>query len=337
MQFAMLVLAACLVAVQVTAALDASLNDEWTWFVKTYNKRYANQEEADIRREIWEDNVAFIRSHNLLFDMGHKTFTVGLNMYADWSFSEYRKYLLGFKGNDNSQKSENLFFYPRERYESLPDTVDWRKKGYVTPVKNQGQCGSCWAFSSTGSLEGQHFKKSGQLVSLSEQNLVDCTKKYGNGGCHGGWMNNAFTYVSDNKGLDTEQSYPYEAKDDNCRYNPDTSGATDSGHVDITKDDEQALKAAVATVGPIAVAIDASHRSFQLYKSGLYEEPACSNKSTDHAVLAVGYGHMPSDSKHYWLVKNSWSTTWGMEGYIMMARDKGNMCAIASYASYPRV
>jgi cathepsin L len=147
-------------------------------------------------------------------------------------------------------------------------------------------------------------------------------------------MDLAFQYIKDNMGIDTESSYPYEAKDDKCRYNPANRGATDVGFMDIPHNDEDKLKEAVATIGPISVAIDANHLSFQLYKSGVYDEPACTD-NLDHGVLAVGYGTM--NGKDYWLVKNSWGMSWGDQGYIMMSRNKGNQCGIAAMASYPLV
>jgi cathepsin L len=156
-------------------------------------------------------------------------------------------------------------FY-RDFYHRL--LLDWRDKGYVTPVKDQGQCGSCWAFSATGSLEGQNFRVTSKLVSLSEQNLVDCSREQGNFGCSGGLMDRAFQYIQVNNGIDTEPSYPYEAVEGQCRFTTADVGATDTGFTNIKKKDENALEQAVAIVGPISAAIDASHSSFQLYKQG---------------------------------------------------------------------
>merc|ERR1712241_1226910 len=203
-----------------------------------------------------------------------------------------------------------------------PDSVDWRTEGYVTPIKDQGQCGSCWAFSTTGSTEGAHFKKTGDLVTLSEQQLVDCSTKEGDHGCNGGLMDFGFTYIIENGGITTEAASPYQAQDGTCKSGM-TAAATLSECYDVPQGSEADLETAVATVGPISVAIDAHLLSFRLYSS----------TRLDHGVLAVGYNNDPAGK--YWIVKNSWNTTWGNEGYIWMAKDKKSGCGIATAASYP--
>lgn len=234
-----------------------------------------------------------------------------------------------------SEKNFNAYYQGAGNV-TIQESIDWRKKGAVTDIKNQGRCGSCWSFSSTGALEGQHFLKTGHLVSLSEQNLIDCSTNYGNRGCNGGWMNQAFQYIQDNGGIDTEYSYPYRGANGVCSFDSKNVGATDNGFINIPHNDEVKLKEALATMGPIAVAIDASNPSFQHYESGIYAENNCSAQHLDHGVLAVGYG---TDGKgnDYYIVKNSWGTTWGMNGYMKMARNRNNHCGIASAASYPTV
>jgi cathepsin L len=227
-------------------------------------------------------------------------------------------------------------YFQSTNAQANPDSVDWRTQGYVTPVKDQGQCGSCWAFSAVASLEGQHFKASGKLVSLSEQNLVDCSHKQGNQGCNGGLMDQAFTYIKVNNGIDTEASYPYKAVDEKCKFKAANVGATDTGFIDISSGSEDDLVTAIATIGPISVAIDASQDSFQFYSSGIYYESACSSIELDHGVTVVGYGSQGS-GKDFYIVKNSWGTTWGDQGYIMMSRNKNNNCGIATMSSYPTV
>jgi len=313
-------------------ALD--LDAEWMTFKKSYNKQYKDVEEESFRRKVYEFHLDLIQKHNLEADRGVHTYFLGVNEYADMPNQEFVGKLNGYKQREQRVEG-GATYLPPSNMGDLPDTVDWRPKGYVTPVKNQGQCGSCWSFSATGSLEGQTFKKTGKLVSLSEQNLVDCSKKQGNMGCEGGLMDQAFTYIKTNKGIDTESSYPYLARDSTCKFNPANVGANDTGFVDIKTRSETDLQSAVATVGPIAVAIDASHASFQLYSHGVYHNWLCSQSRLDHGVLAVGYGQL--ESKDYWLVKNSWGTTWGQDGYIMMSRNRDNNCGIATQASYPTV
>jgi cathepsin L len=325
-------------AIPLPTVLDqAAINDEFARFKVDYQRKYVTPEMEAKRLAIFGDNLRFIQAHNQRFLMNVVTFEVGVNQFADMTNEEFSSMMNGLKLVPTEVFEGNGSTYLSPAFGALPASVDWRTKGYVTPVKDQGQCGSCWAFSATGALEGQHFKKTNQLVSLSEQNLVDCSGRYGNMGCNGGWPYQAFNYIKDNKGVDTEASYKYEAINDKCRYNPANSGATCTGYVSIQPTGSEAnLQDAVANIGPISVAIDASHMSFQLYKKGMYIENACSTTRLDHAVLAVGYG-TTTDGQDYWLVKNSWAASWGDQGYIMMARNHKNMCGIATQAAYPLV
>jgi cathepsin L len=320
------------------AAGEVPFSDIWEDFKKTHKKEYEPEEEKK-RMEIFEINLKKIEMHNYLHMKGLKSYRLGVNEYADMEHKEFVSIMNGLKmrkpTDPQPHHSRSTYMSPLAPV-TLPDEVDWREKGYVTPVKNQGQCGSCWSFSTTGALEGQHFRKTGKLVSLSEQNLVDCSTKWGNNGCEGGLMDNAFQYIEDNDGIDTEESYPYMAKEGTCHFKSRDVGATDIGFTDVTPHgDEDKLKEAVGTVGPVSIAIDASHESFQLYKDGVYDEPECSSEQLDHGVLVVGYGN--EDGQDYWLVKNSWGESWGDEGYIYMARNKDNQCGVASQASYPVV
>lgn len=215
----------------------------------------------------------------------------------------------------------------------MPEEKDWRHDGVVSPVKNQGKCGSCWTFSSTGCLESHLKLKHGKMILLSEQNLLDCAQAFDNHGCNGGLPSHAFEYVKYNGGIDTEESYPYEAKEGKCKFNTYHVGAQVDSVVNITARDETELKGAVGSVGPVSVAFQVVS-DFRFYKAGVYESKDCKSGEMDvnHAVLAVGYGI--EEGKKHWIVKNSWGATWGMDGFFEIARDE-NMCGVATCASYP--
>ncbi|XP_068607887.1 cathepsin L.1 [Brachionichthys hirsutus] len=332
----LLLIAAALLVMASCASISLEDLEFHAWKLK-FGKSYDSSPEEAHRKQIWLDNRKLVLVHNMMADEGIKSYRLDVTYFADMENEEYR--LLVARGclrsfNASLPRKGSTFLRLSEGAD-LPSTVDWRDKGYVTDIKDQKQCGSCWAFSATGSLEGQNFRKTGKLVSLSEQQLVDCSGDFGNMGCMGGLMDNAFKYIKANEGIDTEDSYPYEAVDRKCRFNPDTIGAKCTGYVDVKEGDEDSLKEAVATIGPVSVAIDASQLSFQLYHSGVYDEPGCSSTDLDHGVLAVGYG--TEKGQDYWLVKNSWGLNWGDKGYIMMSRNKDNQCGIATASSYPLV
>ncbi|XP_020385278.2 procathepsin L-like [Rhincodon typus] len=310
---------------------DPTLDEAWlSW--KSFHKKQYNERNANYRRMVWEDNMKYIANHNLEHSLGKHTFTIGMNQFGDLTAEEFKQYLNKFSKKESGNFTFKVF--TANKNVELPLAVDWRPKGYVTPVKDQGQCGSCWAFSTTGVLEGQVFNKTGKLISLSEQYLMDCTRSVGNRGCNGGCKVQALLFIKEN-GINSEESYPYTAKDGDCKSNRDDIVATCKGVTIIPKNSEADLAAAVATVGPISVSIDAEHRSFMLYKSGIFYEPRCSSVNLDHEVLAVGYG--TKNQKSYWIVKNSWGANWGNEGYVHMAKDMDNNCGIATSAVYPEV
>lgn len=316
----------------------------WNKFKKSHGKTYLSDEHETFRFDIFKENLEIIEKHNSEYSMGIHTYTLGVNYFADWSFDEFKSKMFGTRVGNATRPKNNLGTFMRlPKHISLPDQVDWRKEGAVTEVKNQGECGSCWAFSTTGALEGANFRTNGKLVELSEQQLVDCSGKFENMGCNGGLMDNAFEYVKENGGVDTEQSYPYHAHQGRCHFKKKSIGSKCSGFNDITSGNEEALKEAVATVGPISIAIDATEGKFMLYREGVLIDDTCGNTpdTLDHGVLLVGYGTDKglhgADAQDYWIVKNSWGPGWGEEGYVRMARNLNNMCGVATTASYPLV
>ena len=277
----------------------------------------------------------YINKHNLEAIFGLHSYDLAINEFADLTHEEFlAKMTMKVAPHQVPEVVEAV------DVSDLPETVDWRRHNMVSRVKDQGECGSCWAFSAIGSIEGAHAKATGELISLSEQQLVDCEKV--DHGCNGGSMVNGLKYVIEAGGADTEKSYPYTAKDGGeCKFNKNNVAATISNYKRVKQGSEADLQKAVAEVGPIAIGMDASHMSFQFYFSGVYDPKDCSSTKLDHGVLAVGYGHekggIISKPHDYWLVKNSWGRSWGMAGYVKMVRNNGNKCGVATSASYPIV
>merc|ERR1719330_1222090 len=313
------------------------MNKRWEAWKAEFEKQYNSLDEEKVRFQIFETNVAFIDETNSQPSM---TYELGLNQFTDLTREEFLANHTGFKRPENPFGAATyLGRHVSSEDEMLVDSVDWRDKGAVTPVKDQGTCGSCWAFSTIGSLEGAHQIATGKLLSLSEQQLGSCAMfKYGNMGCMGGQMDNGFKYARVSA-MCTEESYPYRGwlgelagcKASQCSTGIAKGGVT--GYKDVNPDSEKDLMSAVSQQ-PVSVAVDAA--KFQTYKSGVLNGNC--GTSLDHGVLVVGYGTDPA-AGDYWLVKNSWNARWGEKGYIRVGRGKGGKgeCGILAQPSYPVV
>jgi len=267
--------------------------------------------------------------HNVMAHNMHKTsYHLALNQFSDMTPEEF-KMRLGYKAAlKKSNKAPKIL-----NTTNLADAIDWRAKGAVTPVKDQGQCGSCWSFSATGSMEGANFVKTGSLVSLSEQQLVDCSTSQGNMGCNGGLMDYAFQYAESNK-MEEESAYPYTAMDGSCAFDVNKGEVLVAGFEDVASQDESQLLAAV-NLGPVSVAIEADTSVFQSYSSGVIDSTGCGTQ-LDHGVLVVGYGS--ENGQDFWILKNSWGASWGESGFFRIARstDSGpGICGLQLQPSYP--
>jgi len=312
---------------------------EWS---KDYNRNYHTIEEETLRYKIWYENLGRISQTN----SKNLSYKLRLNQFADLTDDEFRMKVHGSKGScyrDDKMASKIPKISTQigkavgsSHIGTNPTSVDWTTKGVVTPVKNQGDCGSCWAFSTTGSTECNYAIKTGTLNSLSEQQLVDCSDSEGNEGCDGGLMDDAFEYIIKEGGLCSETEYPYTGVDGTCKatscgtkYNPIKT------YTDVTTDNSNDLETAAAS-GCVSVAIEADQYAFQYYSSGVLSGTC--GTSLDHGVLVVGYG--TDGSSDYWKVKNSWGDTWGEEGYVLICRncDKNGVageCGINKEPSYP--
>jgi len=300
---------------------------EWEKFVSSFEKSFIDEAEKLFRFSVFQRNFDFIHAYNRKSNGAR----LDVNAFADMTQKEFSSKFLGGIPTKAAYTAEAVI------NATVPASVDWTTKGAVTPVKNQAQCGSCWAFSAVGAIEGAIFLAQNKLESLSEQQLVDCDKV--DSGCSGGLMDNAFQYVEKN-GLALESDYKYTGADGSCQSSKYSAAPYTkiSGFKDVAQKNEAALKTAVASQ-PVSVAIEADTQVFQFYSSGVLDDAAGCGTQLDHGVLAVGYG--TESGKDFWKIKNSWGASWGMSGYILLARtdstSSAGMCGLASQPSYPTV
>ncbi|XP_037549264.1 digestive cysteine proteinase 1 [Nematolebias whitei] len=297
-------------------------------FKEKFQRQYSEEKEHEEREHAFLHNLRYVHSKN----RAGLSFSLALNSMSDRTMSE----LATMRGRQRGKTPNKGLPFPSRLYEGVkvPESLDWRLYGAVTPVKDQAICGSCWSFATTGSVEGALFLKTGSLQVLSQQVLVDCSWGFGNNGCDGGEEWRAYEWIMKHGGIATTETYgAYMGMNGFCHVNSSQLTAQIKSYTNVTSGDAEALKLALFKNGPTAVSIDASHRSFVFYSHGVYYEPACGNTTNDldHAVLAVGYGTL--NGEPYWLIKNSWSTYWGNAGYILMSM-KDNNCGVTTDATY---
>lgn len=308
---------------------DSHVSQSFDEFKENHKRNY-DTEEHERRINFFRQNMRFIHSKN----RAGLTYNLAVNHLADRTEEEMRVLRGRIWDSSLGYNGGSAHHYTHQQLEEAPDSLDWRLYGAVSPVKDQSVCGSCWSFGSVGTLEGALYLQTGQMTRLSQQALVDCSWGFGNNGCDGGEDWRVYKFMMKHGGIPTEESYgPYLGQDGYCHFNQSTIGLKIKGWVNVTSGDVDGLKVAIAGHGPVSVAIDAAHRSLSFYSSGVYYEEKCNNNidGLDHAVLAVGYGEIAG--MKYWLVKNSWSTNWGNDGYVLMSQ-KDNNCGVATAATY---
>lgn len=329
---------ACLVATVAAGNLHERSHYEGAFYdhIQKFSLKFEDGAEFLKRLQIFADNLDIIEKHN---SDKTQTFTMGQNKFSHLTHSEFVDQVrIGGARPPNLRKPTAKVHSAPEDTSSLADSVDWVAAGAVTEVKDQGNCGSCWSFSTTGALEGAYQLKFGTLKSFSEQELVSCDTSRSNNGCNGGWMDDAFVWVQKNGGLAIESDYPYTSgttgKSGTCQTSgyTDVSGVAPYAYTDVQAGSVSALMSAVS-IQPVSIAIQANQLAFQMYKSGVLTGKCGQN--LDHGVLLVGYG--TEDGIDYWKVKNSWSDSWGEDGYIKIERSDEDLCGVLDAASFPNL
>ncbi|KAL2090140.1 hypothetical protein ACEWY4_014828 [Coilia grayii] len=309
---------------QLASCIDPSLDAEWRRWCLKFNKPSKQGRSAGVnRREVWEGNYQLIQAHNQRYTQGQETYDMAMNGFGDLTEEEFVERAQS-PLPARHLRSTPLMLSASELREAASrlniSSIDYRDMGYITP----GLCGSCWAYSATGALEAQWKRRSGRLVPLSKQQLVDCSQPTGNKGCIGGRPSLAYTYVIQNGGIQAEETYPYEMREAGCRANRSLNVVSVKDWKYVPPANEQALEDAVATIGPVAVVIDTTTRNFQFYRRGVFYDPKCSIWKQAHAVLLVGFGS--EGSQEYWTIKNSWGVNWGEKGYMRLTKNQGLHC-----------
>ena len=305
--------------------VDAIMFQQFQRFIKKYHKKYSSVNEFLARYEVFKRNTLTTFQEN-------NSYKTGITKFSDLTFQEFSKIYLNL--NYDAMAIANFNPYIVKVSNAAPDAFDWREKGYVSPVKDQGSCGSCWAFSTVANLEGQYYKGKGKMVTFSEQMLVDCDTY--DSACNGGLMENTFTWLKENGGIMTDADYPYVGYKQSCKSDPSKyvdmtiTGYKKLGSSSSTWDpvDEEEIKEFLYETGPLAVALNAN--PLQTYSSGILDKTSsqCPISGMNHAVTMVGYGS--ESGKDYWIIKNSWGKSWGEDGYFRIRRGTG-CCGINCY------
>ncbi|XP_017025534.1 procathepsin L [Drosophila kikkawai] len=301
---------------------------EFEIFKNNNNRKYLRNYDEMRGFKAFEENYKVIEEHNQQYQDGQTSFRLKPNNFADMSTDGYLKGYLRLLKSHTEDSSDNIAeIVGSPLMTNLPESLDWRQKGFRTPPHNQQTCGSCYAFSIAESIEGQVFKRTGKILSLSQQQIVDCSVSHGNQGCVGGSLRNTFRYLQSTGGIMRAEDYKYVSKKGKCQFVHDLSVVNVTSWAILPTRDEQAIQAAVTHIGPVAISINATPKTFQLYSDGIYDDAACSSSSVNHAMLVIGFG------KDYWILKNWWGELWGESGF-MRIRKGVNMCGIANYAAY---